>query len=109
MPTSPTLLEFPVVGADGERYQLSEAQAAEWAALFPGLDARQEFRNALAWVLANPGRRKTVKDMPRFLVGWLTRSNDRGRGRAPEAPTNSVRATGSTSYQARVRAAQAGR
>jgi hypothetical protein len=76
--STPTLIEFPTVGADGQCWPLSEAQRAEWAALFPGLDVLGECRAALAWLMANPGRRKTGRGMAKFLVGWLTRSNDRG-------------------------------
>lgn len=87
---SPTMLEFPVVGADGPIWALTEAQLEAWAGLFPALDVRQEARHALAWVRAQTGRRKTARGMPKFLVGWLTRSVDRGTshtgGRVVAAP-----------------------
>jgi hypothetical protein len=76
---SPTVHEYPTVGADGPVYRLSEAQVAEWAGLFPTIDVRQEARGAMAWLLANPGRRKTVGGMPKFLVGWLTRATNSAR------------------------------
>jgi len=78
---SPVVLEFPTIGADGDVYRLSEAQVAEWAKLFPGLDVLAECRHALAWVRENTGHRKTSGGMGRFLVGWFTRSvNRRGAG-----------------------------
>jgi len=78
---SPVVLEFPTIGADGDVYRLSEAQVAEWAKLFPGLDVLAECRHALAWVRENTGHRKTAGGMGRFLVGWFTRSvNRRGAG-----------------------------
>lgn len=83
---SPTFLEFPTVGSGGLVWALSEAQVADWMRLFPGLDVRQEARKALAWVIANPGRRKTAGGMPRFLVIWLTKSNDRGGSRVETVP-----------------------
>lgn len=73
------VLEFPVIGPGPERWPLSEAQVAEWAVLYPGLDVRGEARKAYAWVLASPGRRKTAKGMARFLVAWLGRAVDAGR------------------------------
>ena len=84
-PQSPAFAEYPVVGVNATPYRLSEAQVDEWARLFPGLDVRQELRHALAWAVANPGRRKTAGGMAKFLVGWLTRSNDRGGRRLPTA------------------------
>lgn len=78
----PAFLSFPVIGTGNSVWQLSEAQVAEWAGLFPGLDVRGEARKALAWVGANQGRRKTARGMARFLVGWLTRAVDRGGPRA---------------------------
>jgi hypothetical protein len=38
-----------------------------------------------AWLLANPKRRKTAKGVPRFVVAWLTREQERARGAAPGA------------------------
>lgn len=88
---SATFLEFPVVGAGcgGTAYGLSEAQVAEWVRLFPTIDVKQECRKALAWVLANSARRKTSRGMPKFLVGWLTRSTDNGRY-APSKPPGAI-------------------
>lgn len=74
----PAVLEFPTVGLHGVVWGLTKTQITEWQALFPSLDVLAEARAALAWVQANPGRRKTSKGMLRFLVGWLTRSCDRG-------------------------------
>lgn len=88
--TSPTVHEYPTVGPGGAVYRLSEAKLAEWAKLFPTIDIRQEARHALAWLLENPGRRKTVGGMPKFLVNWFTRTTNDGR-----------RAAGSMTGQAR--------
>lgn len=72
-------LEFPVIGPGASAWQLSEAQVAEWATLFPHLDVRAQSRQALAWIQASPGRRKTGRGMARFLVGWFGRAADSGR------------------------------
>lgn len=74
------LLDFPTVGRV-KTWQLSEAHIAEWATLFPGLDVLGECRKALAWVKASPGRRKTMRGMEKFLVGWFGRAVDNGRAR----------------------------
>lgn len=78
-PGGEPFLVFPAIGPVNE-WALLEAQVAEWAALFPGLDVRGECRKALAWIRAASGRRKTARGMARFLVGWLTRAVDSGRG-----------------------------
>lgn len=81
----PVLLEFPTVGTGGNTWDLTESQVAEWTPLFPALDVLAESRKALAWVQANPGRRKTTRGMPAFLVRWLTRAVDGGGGaRTPD-------------------------
>lgn len=80
---SPTFLEFPTIGKGGPTWCLTEAQLAEWTELFPGLDLRAESRHALAWVKADPGRRKTAgRGMEKFLTGWFTRSVNSGRARS---------------------------
>ena len=75
---TPAVLVFPVVGPFGPGWPLTQGRIDEWRALFPDLDVLAQCRAALAWITASPTRRKTAKGMPRFLVGWLTRSNDRG-------------------------------
>ncbi len=76
-PEGPTILRFPTVGPGGAIWALSASQVATWAGLFPHLDIQAQCQAALAWVLAKPSRRKTVRGMPAFLVGWFGRSNDR--------------------------------
>lgn len=77
---SETVLVYPTVGKGGSVWELTEEQLGEWSTLYPGLDVLAEMRKALAWLTANPSRRKTARGMPRCLVNWLTRSTDHGRG-----------------------------
>ncbi|MCG3177394.1 MAG: hypothetical protein MOGMAGMI_02368 [Candidatus Omnitrophica bacterium] len=72
-----SLLEFQ---CDGKQptWHLTAEQVAEWSSLFPSLDVLAECRSALAWVSANPSRRKTTNGMKRFLVAWLGRAQNRG-------------------------------
>lgn len=80
--TSDVFLSFPVVGG-GKVWKLIDAQVQEWASLFPNLDVKAEARKALAWITANPGRRKTERGMRAFLVNWLSRATNSGRGAKP--------------------------
>lgn len=85
-PEGPTLMSFPVVGqGPGTLWDLTEELAQELDAAFPSLVIEDECRAALAWILAEPGRRKTAGGMRKFLTGWLTRSQNRGNGRSHEA------------------------
>ena len=84
----PPFLVFPVIGPRRGDWQLSEAQVAEWASLFGGLDVRGECRKALAWLHANKGRRKTDRGMQRFLVSWLSRAVDSPRAAVMMAPVS---------------------
>lgn len=77
-PDSPALLTFPTDGKS-KSWTLTEAHVAEWSTLYPKLDVLDECRQALAWVLAAPDRRKTAAGMARFLVGWLNRSTNSAR------------------------------
>lgn len=45
-----------------------------------------EVLKAAVWLDANPTRRKTHKGMPRFLVSWLSRAQDRGGSSASQQP-----------------------
>lgn len=72
---SEPVMAFPCVGKQ-QLWKLEQSQVSEWVGLFPNLDVQAECAKALAWLLANPGRRKTHAGMPRFLVNWLTRSVD---------------------------------
>lgn len=76
--SEPALLEFPVVGFGGPLWPLTQSLVTKWAAAFPSLNVLAEAHRALVWVQAKPGRRKTVRGMEPFLVGWLGRTNDRG-------------------------------
>jgi hypothetical protein len=80
-PVAVIVLTFPTVGRI-DCWHLVEAQVETWQALYPGLDVVAEARQALAWVLASPDRRKTSKGMERYLVNWLNRSVDRGGQRS---------------------------
>lgn len=63
----------------------------EWRELFPAVDVPQQLRSMKAWADANPKKRKTAAGMRRFIVGWLSKEQDKGprpsgpRGTAPDA------------------------
>lgn len=89
--SGPPILTFPCNG-NLKTWDLDQGRLDGWAAVFPGLAVLAECRKALAWLEANPGRRKTARGMPRFLYAWLERAQNRPRpspapGPRPDRPT----------------------
>ena len=64
---------------DGRDYPVYEDQVREWAKLYPAVDVRQELNSMIGWLRANPTRKKTRNGISRFINGWLSREQDRGR------------------------------
>ena len=53
----------------------NEARIKEWQELFPKVDAYLELQKASAWLESQPpSKRKTLRGMRRFLLGWLERA-----------------------------------
>lgn len=80
-PAEPSVLSYPCDGKPSE-WHLTQSQLDEWAPLFPTLDLLDACRQAKAWVMASPDRRKTAKGMCKFLVNWFGREKNNGRSRA---------------------------
>ena len=85
------LLLFPCDGSP-DSWAMTSKHCEQWESLFPSLEILSESRNALAWVLADPARKKTAKGMPRFLVGWFGRSQNRGgkQSKNPDDPRGNI-------------------
>ena len=63
--------------ADAGWQGITEADAAEWRLAYPACDLPAEFARATAWLRANPTKAHK-SNWRRFLVAWLTRSQDKG-------------------------------
>ena len=74
---TPPFIVFPCNGAQKER-EIPEDAVEEWAKLYPAVDVRQELRNMLGWLNANPTKRKTYRGVLKFINGWLAREQDKG-------------------------------
>ena len=70
-----TVIRLPAIG--NQFYSITEDQVAHWKELFPAIDVMQCLRKMVAWLESNPSNKKTVKGMPRFISGWLSREQDR--------------------------------
>lgn len=101
-PSSPPVMMFP---CDGEvrEWALTQPQIDEWSGLFPALDVVAICRQALAWVKATPAKRKTATGMPRFLVAWFTRDQNR---RASRGGTVAIRGAPAARGERNVEAAR---
>lgn len=89
-PTAEVLLTFPAVGKGAKTWSFTEPQRRELAEAFPSLDVLAEARKALAWINANPSKRKTASGYLRFLTSWLSRANDVGRPGPRQPPPPDV-------------------
>ena len=77
------LYSIPVVGDPANpSWNLTRGLANELSTYYPGCDMEKEIRAAVAWILANPEKRKTAGGMRRFLTSWINRAvNQPGIGR----------------------------
>lgn len=76
--------------ADAGWTGITDADRQEWATAFPACVLATELAKATAWLRANP-QRAHKSNWRRFLVSWLTRSQDKGGtnrepGNRPAAP-----------------------
>jgi hypothetical protein len=70
--------------ADAGWTGITDADRQEWAQAYPACDLAAELAKATSWLKANPAKAHR-SNWRRFLVSWLTRSQDRGgTNREPE-------------------------
>jgi hypothetical protein len=90
VPEVPALLVFGCSG-EPDSWGLTQQHVDEWTAAYRAVDVLSEARKALAWINANPTKRKTSRGMAKFLVGWMSRCQDRGGSSAPLPLMNQIR------------------
>lgn len=64
---------------DGTEYDVPQKDVDEWKTLYPSVDVEQELRSMRGWCLANKSSRKTRKGVNRFINGWLSKEQDKGK------------------------------
>lgn len=63
---------------NGSQFELPLSLTEELKKAYPLIDFDSEIREARAWTVTNPGKRKTIAGMPRFLNAWMKKAtNDR--------------------------------
>ncbi len=64
---------------DGSEWRPTKSRYEEYCRLYPGVNVQQEFRNMRGWSLENPSKKKTKTGVGRFVTGWLSREQDKGK------------------------------
>lgn len=77
-PSQPPIIELPL--NDKTLYGVQQADYEKWCELYPAVDVMQELRKMCGWLDSNPTKRKTRKGIAKFVNGWLSREQDKGKG-----------------------------
>ena len=86
---------------DKTEYDVPLSKIEQWKQAYPAVNVEQELQKMIAWLNANPARRKSRKGIERFVISWLTRAQDSG-GRYIQQPAKPVaKSTGFTNFEQR--------
>jgi hypothetical protein len=83
-PNDPCAIALPL--NDHSCFPVTQKQVEDWEPTFPAVDVLQQLRNMRAWLDANPDRKKTRRGTPAFIVRWLTKEQDKGKGNGNRQP-----------------------
>lgn len=64
---------------DKSFYDVPLDKIALWKETYPGVNVEQELKRMIAWLDSNPTRCKTKRGITKFINGWLSREQDKGR------------------------------
>ena len=68
--------EIKLVLDTGEYYSVTNEQIQGWQQSVPLVDVKSELNKMKLWLEGNPKKRKTAKDITRFITGWLVREQN---------------------------------
>jgi hypothetical protein len=68
-------------------HNVTDEKIVRWAEAYPRTDVKAELRRMVVWLTANPHKAATMKNYERFIVNWLSRSNE-GRYGQPQNETD---------------------
>ena len=86
---------------DKSEYDVPLPKIEQWQQTYPAVDIRQELRKMIAWLEANPTRKKNRRGVERFIIAWLTRSQDNSGSYRQHASSSSHGGTGFTNFEQR--------
>lgn len=76
--SSPNNSDILLPLVDKTMYNVPLSKINTWSVAYPAVDIKQELFKMLAWLEANPNRKKTRKGIERFICTWLSREQDKG-------------------------------
>lgn len=94
----PSGISLPLV--DKTAYDVPLSRIEQWRMAFPAVNVEQELQKMIAWLNANSARKKTRRGIERFIVSWLTRSQNNG-GDCRQQPAKPAPRTGFTNFEQR--------
>lgn len=80
----PVFIKLPL--NDGTEHIVTEKDLQRYAELYPAVDVKQDLRNMVGWLEANPSKRKTKNGVRRFITNWLARTQDGGGTKGNNKP-----------------------
>jgi len=82
----PVIITLPLI--DKTEFCVVQSKIDEWSDSFPAVDVNAELKRMRAWLNANPTKKKTLRGIQRFIVTWLSKTQDMGgtRGYKPQKP-----------------------
>jgi len=89
---SPAVITIPLIGKD--EHAVTQADVDEWRKAYPAVDVLQQLAEMRTWCNANTANRKTPRGVNKFIVGWLSREQDKGprsRGVTITVPSSNQR------------------
>ena len=78
-------IKLPLVDKTMHDIPLSDIRM--WEDAYPAVDIERELYKMIAWLNANPSKRKTKRGINRFINSWLSKVQDRGGNGKIIAPT----------------------
>jgi predicted phage replisome organizer len=76
-PAEPAVYTLPCI--KNEVYAVTQSQIDSWTEAYPAVDIDLALKQMIAWLDANPRKRKTRAGCPRFVNIWLGREQDSGK------------------------------
>jgi len=70
---------------NGTSFTVSQNDVDGWQGAYPAVDIVQELQRMKAWLDANPGKRKPLQGIRRFIVNWLNGAQQKA-GKQSGAP-----------------------
>ena len=89
-PNEIPLFKILLIKKDGE-FLIFQKDVDQWQETFPGVDVLQQLREIKLWNFNNPTKRKTRNGIRRHISSWMSREQDRGRGKTGNSEEDILR------------------